>query len=108
MATRLAIVTFVLAAIAWLFGEHHVATFGELYQLWNSAALWLFLATFLWLLYIALEPLMRRHSPGLLVDWSRLLAGSFRDPLVGRDLLIGCAAGIALVLLSYVRFPWRG
>jgi hypothetical protein len=56
-------------------------------------------------MYIALEPFMRRHSPGLLVGWSRLVAGSFRDPLVGRDLFAGCVAGVVIVLLSYLRYP---
>ena len=56
-------------------------------------------------MYIALEPFVRRHLPGWLVGWSRLLAGSFRDPLVGRDLLVGCILGIVLVLLNYFRFP---
>jgi hypothetical protein len=31
-----------------------------------------------------------------LISWSRLLAGRYRDPLVGRDLLIGIAVGVAL------------
>ena len=44
----------------------------------------------LWVLYIALEPYVRRRWPATLVSWSRLLAGGFRDPLVGRDILAGC------------------
>jgi hypothetical protein len=39
------------------------------------------------------EPFLRRRWPEVLVTWARLVAGEFRDPLVGRDLLIGCAAG---------------
>jgi serine/threonine-protein kinase len=104
-ATRLAFIIFALAGIAWVFGEHHVAAFGEFYQFVGSTALMLLLAALVWLMYIALEPFMRRHSPGLLIGWSRLLAGGFRDPLVGRDLLVGCVAGIAMVLVSYLRFP---
>jgi serine/threonine protein kinase len=104
-ATRLAIITFVLAAIAWVFGDHHVASLGELYQFACSAAVWLLVAACAWLAYIALEPFMRRRLPGLMVSWSRLLSGSFRDSLVGRDLLIGCMAGVALVLVTHLRFP---
>jgi serine/threonine-protein kinase len=48
---------------------------------------------FIWALYIALEPYVRRRWPATLVSWSRLLAGRFRDPLVGRDVLVGCLAG---------------
>jgi hypothetical protein len=48
---------------------------------------------FTWLLYIALEPYVRRRWPATLVSWSRVLAGFFRDPVVGRDILIGCFLG---------------
>jgi predicted Ser/Thr protein kinase len=104
-ATRVAVFLFILWVIGWLFGEHHVATLGEPVLLLGYAAVGLFLAVLLWLLYIALEPFVRRHFPGWLVGWNRLLAGSFRDPLVGRDLLVGCVLGIVLVLLNYFRFP---
>jgi serine/threonine-protein kinase len=40
-----------------------------------------------------LEPYVRRRWPATLVSWSRLLAGGFRDPLVGRDVLVGCLFG---------------
>jgi serine/threonine protein kinase len=43
------------------------------------------------LMYIALEPYVRRLWPETLVSWSRLLRGRLRDPLVGRDLLVGMA-----------------
>ncbi|MDX2472167.1 MAG: serine/threonine-protein kinase [Candidatus Krumholzibacteria bacterium] len=41
--------------------------------------------------YIALEPYARRLWPESLVSWNRLLMGRFRDPLVGRDFLVGMA-----------------
>jgi serine/threonine protein kinase len=45
--------------------------------------------------YVAAEPYARRGWPKLMVSWQRLLAGRFRDPLVGRDLLVGACAGAA-------------
>jgi hypothetical protein len=36
----------------------------------------------------------------MLVGWSRLLSGQIRDPFVGRDLLIGTAAGLAVVVIQ--------
>lgn len=51
-----------------------------------------------WVVYIALEPIARRRWPDLLVSWNRVLMGRFRDPLVGRDLLIGAVAGLAMTL----------
>jgi hypothetical protein len=60
-----------------------------------------------WLLYIALEPLVRRTWPERLVSWTRLLAGAVRDPLVARDILLStaitsslAAAVMALSLLA--------
>jgi serine/threonine-protein kinase len=53
-----------------------------------------------WTMYVALEPYARRRWPQMLVSWSRLLDGRWRDPLIGRDLLIGSAAGVALRLLE--------
>jgi serine/threonine-protein kinase len=67
-----------------------------------------------WAFYLAVEPAVRRRLPDRLTSWTRLLNGQWRDPLVGRDLLIGAAAGTALValarvlmllLVSYYRVP---
>ncbi len=90
-ATRLACFAVILSTVGFVAGEHHVATLWEMNLLrwWVSSAL--FVAGLFWLLYVALEPWVRRRWPRVLVGWSRLLAGSFRDPLVGRDILIGCA-----------------
>jgi serine/threonine-protein kinase len=53
-----------------------------------------------WALYIALEPYVRRRWPTSLITWSRVLAGKFTDPLVGRDLLTGMLLGVCLTLLD--------
>jgi serine/threonine-protein kinase len=49
--------------------------------------------------YLALEPYFRRRWPRRLSAWNRLCSGEFGDPLVGRDVLYGVAAGLALNLL---------
>ena len=51
-----------------------------------------------WLVYVALEPTVRRHRPDLLVGWSRMLEGRLRDPLVTRDLLGGALLGLLWVV----------
>jgi len=64
-----------------------------------------------WLLYIALEPHVRRRWPNSLVSWTRLLAGQLRDPIVGRDLLVGILTGALWNVLtqSMVLAPkWMG
>jgi hypothetical protein len=89
-AFRLAAFVFAAWAVAWFFGAHHVANFDEVPLFIEFLAWGLALPFFLWVLYIALEPSVRRRWPGTLVSWSRLLAGNFRDPVVGRDVLVGC------------------
>lgn len=39
--------------------------------------------------YLAVEPYARRMWPSLMVSWQRILSGRIRDPLVGRDILLG-------------------
>jgi serine/threonine-protein kinase len=56
-------------------------------------------AAILGMWYLALEPTVRRRWPWQLVSWGRLLDGRLRDALVGRDLLLGLAAGALLSLL---------
>lgn len=53
-----------------------------------------------WVLYLALEPTIRRVLPDTLISWSRLLAGRIRDPIVARDVLIGAA----LAMISVAAF----
>ena len=54
----------------------------------------------MWFSYVALEPYVRRLWPRMLVSWTRLLSGRARDPLVGRDLLIGATTGTLLVAIG--------
>src|SRR6185436_4012106 len=42
----------------------------------------------------------RRRWPDLLISWSRLMSGRVRDPMVGRDVLIGIGAGFAHSLFA--------
>ena len=60
-----------------------------------------------WLFYIALEPYVRRFWPQLLIGWTRALSGHLRDPVVGRDVLVGVAAGTigALLIASRELIP---
>jgi len=55
-----------------------------------------------WLFYVALEPHVRRKWPERLISWSRVLAGDFRDPMVGRDILIGGIVGTGIIILDCI------
>jgi len=107
-ANRLAFFIFSLLLAVWVFHEHHIASTMEVVLFLTSAAYSLLMAGWIWLLYIALEPYARRRWPGFLVGWSRLLAGNYRDPLVGRDLLIGfSAAAVCMVIIKGHEFVYR-
>jgi hypothetical protein len=54
------------------------------------------------LLYLALEPWVRRRWPQTIISWSRLLSGQFRDPLVGRDILFGVMLGMVWMLIFQI------
>ena len=99
-AWRLSAFVFIALVLSWFFGERHVATVGEV-TLVVMALAWAFLvAGACWLGYIAAEPFLRRRWPRMLVSWMRVLAGDVRDPLVGRDLLVGCIGGTVMALMS--------
>jgi hypothetical protein len=111
-ATRLAVVFLSVRLLHWLFSEHHSGGLEYEFDLFLiDLARALFAASFLWLLYVALEPFVRKRWPQRIVAWSRLLAGGYRDPLVGRDILIGAAFGVAGILcnlLTSIALPWVG
>jgi hypothetical protein len=76
---------------------HHIPNPIEELVLMLSILGWtLVWAAFSWLSYVAFEPHVRRLWPRTLVSWTRVLAGRVRDPLVGRDLLVGVLAGVLL------------
>jgi hypothetical protein len=110
-ASRLAAFVFAAWAVEWFFGAHHVPNFAE-FPLFMESLVWGGgFSCFAWLLYIALEPYVRRRWPATLVSWSRLLTGGFRDPLVGRDILAGCFLAsftVTLQRLAWFVFSWLG
>jgi serine/threonine-protein kinase len=53
-----------------------------------------------WVMYLGIEPYVRRRWPHRLVAWTRLLDGRFRDPLVGRELLLGLLMAAAIVAVT--------
>jgi predicted Ser/Thr protein kinase len=97
---RLAIYVFLALMIAWVFRSRHYGVQDELNQIQIGIQFALMPTVLLWLFYLALEPYVRRWWPHRMVSWSRLLAGDFLDPLIGRDILIGAVFGMAMMLVS--------
>jgi hypothetical protein len=104
-AGRIAGFHFAVWAVYWFFGAHHVSSVDEFGQFLTFLLYAVSFSVFFWVVYVALEPYVRRRWPDALVSWSRLLAGGFRDSLVGRDILFGCLLG-AFGIAS-VRFGWH-
>ena len=93
-ASRLTVFVFISYLLWWVLSAHHVPTFGELWLFFNFLGFSLVVCGLVWIVYIALEPYARRMWPTGMITWSRLLTGRLRDPLIGRDILIGVLAGV--------------
>jgi serine/threonine-protein kinase len=91
---------------AWLFSADHVATSEERLLLTQAVREALFQAGLVWLLYLALEPYVRRRWPHTLIAWSRLLDGRFRDPVVARDVLVGLTGALLLHVFLTTLTVW--
>jgi hypothetical protein len=96
---RLAVYMFSTEMLLWFLEAHHTNRPEQvgIFYLGFSAAM--AGAGLTYLAYMALEPYVRRLWPSTLVTWNRLLGGRWKDPLIGRDVLIACLMGTGLVLV---------
>jgi serine/threonine-protein kinase len=102
----------VAAAVFLAFGLNDMLSYRwalEPFRVWD----WMvhmpyFPALVSWLYYLGIEPFLRRRWPHRLVAWARLLEGRFMDPLVGREILLGCLAGAGIALASWAPTVLRG
>jgi serine/threonine-protein kinase len=99
-----------LAAWCWLgyaggsfLLAHHVGSIAEINTFWRvvfgSGAI---NGGVVWVLYLALEPWVRRRWPQTMISWSRYAVKGWRDPLVGRDLLYSVTIGALLGVLNLI------
>jgi serine/threonine-protein kinase len=116
-AFRMAGFLFLVSLFGTLAATHHVPTAKESALLFAVLRYAVTFAGVGWVLYMAFEPQLRRRDPESLISWNRLLAGRFRDPMVGGHLLEGVALGIlagcgtTLVPLPFLpsfapKLPW--
>jgi predicted Ser/Thr protein kinase len=98
-AWQLAAFVSVIAFGVWLLNTKHIADPSvEMGRFFDGQPLWA--AGLLALLYLALEPYVRRFWPKTVVSWSRLMSRQWRDPLVGRDILFGAVLGLLIHALG--------
>lgn len=79
---------------------HHVGSADEVGIVFRILENVTLAGSVMWTCYLALESWVRRYWPQSLIVWSRALGGRWRDPVVGRDVLIGMAGGALLLLLG--------
>jgi hypothetical protein len=106
-AWRLACIAFAVGMATFLFHVHFVASLSMVLLVILAISTSLFVAGTLWVLYIALEPYVRRHWPQTIISWTRLMSGRFRDPLVGRDLVSGVVMGMSWILVYEIGSLFR-
>ncbi len=93
---RVMVCFFVVSFLSGLFlADHAINLLGEMWILLVVIRNSIFLAVLVGLMYSALEPQIRRMWPELLISWSRLVSGDVRDPMIGRDILMGALLGTA-------------
>jgi hypothetical protein len=101
-ASRVAALVFAVYIFAWMLSAHHVFAPGELVMIVHAVILFAGIAGMVWLLYVAVEPYVRRHWPHAVVSWTRILSGRSKDPVVKTHLLIGVLFGVLWSLLTAI------
>lgn len=98
-ALRLGLLIFALEMLVWLFSAHFVPSLGTFGLFVFGASGAVFLGTLFYIVYLAIEPFVRRHWPHAIISWSRLMTGRIRDVLVARDVLYGVILGVCWSLI---------
>jgi serine/threonine-protein kinase len=107
-AMRLAILVFGLHLLLWVFTAHFSSLVNFVYLLVLAISTALFWSGAVWVLYLAIEPYVRRYWPQAIISWTRVLAGRWRDPLAGRDVLFGVILGVFVCDLYGLRYHLEG
>ena len=98
-AWRVATAVFGLELLVCLFRGHFVAGFESLEIVGLAASTGLLVSGLIFVVYLALEPYVRRNWPQTIISWTRLLDGRLRDPVIGRDVLTGTLLGLCWCLV---------
>jgi len=99
-ALRLFSVLTICTCLSLLFENHFVPVPLYIWSRFLSLAVPMLMSLLGWVGYMAVEPYVRGTWPHVMVSWQRLLNGRFRDPLIGRDLLLGVFAGSVFSMLK--------
>ncbi len=87
---------FVLTLAGWALSTHHVPALTELVIILMGLSTSFLSVVLIWVLYVALEPFVRRRWPQTIISWTRILSGRLRDAVVGGHVLVGLLYGLFL------------
>jgi hypothetical protein len=108
-AWRLAAFLFGCAMLNWAVRVEHSARWSvEMSFLVGGVGMAALQAAGVWVAYLGLEPYVRRRWPWRITSWNRVLEGRLRDPLVGRDVLVGGLVGVAIAVLTHLQAALPG
>jgi len=80
---------------------HHVPSLGAEFGILEEHLAWSLLWSItIWIVYLALEPFVRGRWPHRIISWKRFISSDIRDPLVGRDIMLGVLVGIGIEVLT--------
>ncbi len=99
-AVRLGVIGFLGQLLASVVAVHHVPTVVEGGYLADAIEQGLFNGAITGLLYLAVEPFIRRRWSQSLISWTRFLSGKGRDSMVAGHLLLGVACGVGMAVFS--------
>jgi Protein kinase domain len=100
-AFRVAAFIFVAEFLGWALAAHFFPDAGEEYGAFiGGCGEALYVAGFMWVLYLAVEPYVRRRWPEMLISWTRVLSGNLHDSRVGRDIILGGLGGAAMAIIQ--------
>ena len=102
-AMRFAVYTFVISMLRGMLVAHHVPSLSAEFGILQEHLAWSLLWTItIWIVYLALEPFVRGRWPHRIISWKRFISTDVRDPLVGRDILLGVLLGVTNEFISFL------
>jgi serine/threonine-protein kinase len=105
-ASRLASWIGCILIVVWICRAHFTASIGTFGIFLLAMATAIFYAYVVRTMYLALEPYVRRRWPQTIISWTSVLKRRAREPVVGRDILIGLAVGVAIGVISRLVDFW--
>lgn len=100
-AAKIAIFCLVLFVVGQLLVSDAPPTLTRLVVIFDSMAWGLLASMTMFCFYLAVEPYIRRRWPETLISWNRILMGKWRDPMIGRDILVGSLVSCVSIVLDY-------